>query len=474
MDGGVSGGGGGPAPFLLKTYEMVDDASTNDIVSWSATNASFVVWNHTEFAARLLPTYFKHNNFSSFIRQLNTYGFRKIDPERWEFSNDDFVKGKKHLLKSIHRRKPIHSHSHPPGGAFSDAERTALEEEIERLNREKASLEASLFKFQLQQSGTLIQLEDLERRVVDMEQRQRKMVAFLQRAMKNPQLMESLVKMASTAAIDVSVINKKRRLPLDRDYCQDCSENSFCDDHSSITKSDTGFILDQDFCDKLKIGLCSAIQAGDNVVVVSNQHFDVAPGNPQVMQIDCDQEMLDYPPQVSETLQLCDTEAHVCASKKDLFARSFDEDGLLPCRLSLTLSSTTLEIDGGKCSTTPPQLVDQGSDSNDTRIPDADGLTSSTQRDNDLTVASIQSMADDSADAEVVSFKAAGPTTNDASSATSGGANDIFWQQFLTERPGSVDADSLGSDSINFQNNEQMPGNDDVGAGKKEMEQLKL
>ena len=84
MDGGApqssaAGTGGGPAPFLLKTYDMVDDTSTDDIVSWSSTNNSFVVWNPPEFARLLLPTYFKHNNFSSFIRQLNTYVSSSFD-----------------------------------------------------------------------------------------------------------------------------------------------------------------------------------------------------------------------------------------------------------------------------------------------------------------------------------------------------------------------------------------------------------
>jgi heat shock transcription factor len=62
-----------PAPFLTKTYHLVNDPSTNDVVSWGEDDTTFVVWRPPEFARDLLPNYFKHNNFSSFVRQLNTY-----------------------------------------------------------------------------------------------------------------------------------------------------------------------------------------------------------------------------------------------------------------------------------------------------------------------------------------------------------------------------------------------------------------
>lgn len=69
-----------PSPFLLKTYMLVDDPATDHVVSWNSDGMGFVVWQPAEFARDLLPTLFKHSNFSSFIRQLNTYVCLSLSP----------------------------------------------------------------------------------------------------------------------------------------------------------------------------------------------------------------------------------------------------------------------------------------------------------------------------------------------------------------------------------------------------------
>ncbi|CDO99550.1 unnamed protein product [Coffea canephora] len=107
-----------PAPFLSKTYDLLEEEEERGrreatergswgqrVVSWTADGTGFVVWSPAEFSELMLPRYFKHNNFSSFIRQLNTYGFKKTASKRWEFQHEKFQKGCRHLLSEIHRKK---------------------------------------------------------------------------------------------------------------------------------------------------------------------------------------------------------------------------------------------------------------------------------------------------------------------------------------------------------------------------------
>ncbi|KAJ4969316.1 hypothetical protein NE237_016017 [Protea cynaroides] len=487
MEGGQTSGGGsgGPAPFLLKTYDMIEDSSTDEIVSWSANKNSFVVWNPPEFAARLLPTYFKHNNFSSFIRQLNTYGFRKIDPEKWEFANEDFVKDQKHLLKNIYRRKPIHSHSHPQGSG-GDAERAALEEEMEKLLREKTALQGNLWRFRQQQSGTKVQLEDLGRRVQDMEQRQLRMITFLEKAVQNPTFVEHLVQMAGSS-MDLSVINKRRRLP-NLDYSQEVLDNSHVDNHNSSSKPDIGHIFHQDFSKKLNLELSPAVSDND-LVYPSAQSSNEDGRSPQRITSEGDirdahvrLEGLAFTP---ETFDLSDTGTSFTLKKDATLSRqvrendtsrlhclphdltSADEgDGHISCHLNLTLASSALQVESS--SNYSSRICPEIGTSTELR-------SSINGKEADLRVASnTRSTSNDDAP-KPSSYEA--PTNDQGPLATQGRVNDVFWEQFLTERPGSSDTEEASS---SFRANpyddqeEKMSGHGKPWRNRKDMEQLTL
>ena len=56
---------------------MVEDPEIQDLITWSDTGDVFRVFNPTAFSKNVLPRYFKHNNWQSFVRQLNSK-FRKF------------------------------------------------------------------------------------------------------------------------------------------------------------------------------------------------------------------------------------------------------------------------------------------------------------------------------------------------------------------------------------------------------------
>lgn len=208
----------GPPPFLTKTYEMVDDPNNAHIVSWSIAGHSFVVWDPRVFATNLLPRHFKHNNFSSFVRQLNTYGFRKVNPERWAFANEWFLRGHKQLLKNIKRRKNPSQPISPQQGIELCVEvcRFGVNGEASSLRRDKQVLMMELVKLRQQQQNTRAYLHEMEQRLQATEMKQQQMMNFLTRVVQNPKFLLQLVNQKDKRKELEEALGTKRRRQIEQ------------------------------------------------------------------------------------------------------------------------------------------------------------------------------------------------------------------------------------------------------------------
>jgi len=149
-------------------------------------------------------------------------GFRKVDPDRWEFANEGFLRGQKHLLKTINRRKPsLQGNSQPqqpqlqnaPVPSCVEVGKFGLEEEIERLKRDKNVLMQELVRLRQQQQTTDHQLQTLGKRLQGMESRQQQMMSFLAKAMQSPGFLAQFVQQNENSRRRIVAANKKRRLP---------------------------------------------------------------------------------------------------------------------------------------------------------------------------------------------------------------------------------------------------------------------
>ena len=92
--------------FLIKTYRILENPKYREIINWVDNGKSFVVKDIKGFERDVLPNYFKHNKLTTFMRQLNMYGFRmkKLKDKSKHFTHRFFIRGKKEGLKRIFRK----------------------------------------------------------------------------------------------------------------------------------------------------------------------------------------------------------------------------------------------------------------------------------------------------------------------------------------------------------------------------------
>lgn len=141
-----------------------------------------------------------------------------MDPDRWEFANEGFLRGQRHLLKNIRRRKPP-AHNAPNQQSVSpylEVGHFGYDAEIDRLKRDKQLLMAEVVKLRQEQQNTKANLKAMEDRLQGTEQKQQQMMTFLARVMRNPEFLKQLMSQNEMRKELQEAISKKRRRHIDQ------------------------------------------------------------------------------------------------------------------------------------------------------------------------------------------------------------------------------------------------------------------
>ncbi|MBA0764421.1 hypothetical protein Gotri_013776 [Gossypium trilobum] len=220
--------GSGPPPFLTKTFEMVEDPETDPIVSWSIHRNSFI-------------------------------GFKKIDSDRWEFANEGFQGGKKHLLKNIKRKNRYNSSNintelEAEIGILkknqselkmeivklkqkNDESNDKLEAEIGILKKNQSELKMEIVKLKQKNDESNDKLSVFEDRIRFVERRQQQMLNFLVKLVKFPILFQQLMKkkQVEKKELDEGEFSRKKRRLLETQVTKSLLELMGTD--QTVTKS---------------------------------------------------------------------------------------------------------------------------------------------------------------------------------------------------------------------------------------------
>lgn len=88
------------AEFIASTWMMLNDDHTE--IKWSSDGTIVIVANAEKLAEHVLPKYFSHGQYASWVRALNAYDFKKAGAGRWQ--HPSFLRGRPELLPTIRRK----------------------------------------------------------------------------------------------------------------------------------------------------------------------------------------------------------------------------------------------------------------------------------------------------------------------------------------------------------------------------------
>lgn len=91
--------------FPAKMYAMLANPMLRGIAEWLPHGRSWRIVDQKQFEKSILPIFFEHAKFSSFVRQANGWGFRRINsgPDKNSYYHEYFLRGLPHLCKKLYR-----------------------------------------------------------------------------------------------------------------------------------------------------------------------------------------------------------------------------------------------------------------------------------------------------------------------------------------------------------------------------------
>jgi len=93
--------------FPAKMHAILTNPDLADVVGWAPHGRSWRILKPREFEIRVLPKYFEHSKFSSFVRQANGWGFRRMSEgyEKNAYYHEYFLRAMPWLCKKMRRPK---------------------------------------------------------------------------------------------------------------------------------------------------------------------------------------------------------------------------------------------------------------------------------------------------------------------------------------------------------------------------------
>ena len=160
-----------PTSFLKKAYKIVDDHSEDNIISWTNEGNAFVITDPNTFTESILPKFFKHKNFSSFVRQLNMYDFHKEKSgSQIVFFHEFFKRNRPSLLSNI-KRKNTQKHEF--------AEQNRLKERVNLAEEEQASMDEVVKSLEQHYSKVFLHNQSLITKLVQNHQKEKRIQSIL-------------------------------------------------------------------------------------------------------------------------------------------------------------------------------------------------------------------------------------------------------------------------------------------------------